>query len=101
MQVSAAGIGRALEDTLENLLGIGKAFPAETVAEWAARARSALAAQTELLECRRLAGKVRACHGDLQLRNICVLDSGWPLRSMRSSSDAIGLDRVLYDLRFR
>jgi aminoglycoside phosphotransferase family enzyme/predicted kinase len=62
--------------------------------------RSALPALTELLERRRLAGKVRHCHGDLHLGNICLID-GRPILF-----DCIEFDRslacidMLYDLAF-
>src|SRR5690606_28247585 len=39
-----------------------------------ARSRAALGAVAGLLEARRQAGKVRHCHGDLHLRNICLID---------------------------
>ena len=53
-----------------------------------------------LLELRRRAGKVRRCHGDLHLRNICLVD-GKPLLfdCIEFSEDIASID-VLYDLSF-
>ena len=53
-----------------------------------------------LLDRRRLQGKVRRCHGDLHLRNICVLD-GKPVLfdCLEFSEDFASID-VLYDLAF-
>ena len=39
-----------------------------------AAARAALDRHAQLLEARRRQGLVRSCHGDLHLRNICLLD---------------------------
>ena len=54
----------------------------------------------ELLDQRRGAGKVRLCHGDLHLGNICVVD-GKPLLfdCIEFSEDIASID-VLYDLAF-
>ena len=53
-----------------------------------------------LLDERRRAGKVRLCHGDLHLRNICLVD-GRPLLfdCVEFSEDLASID-VLYDLAF-
>ncbi|MGE0258010.1 MAG: AAA family ATPase [Alphaproteobacteria bacterium] len=53
-----------------------------------------------LLDSRRAAGKVRLCHGDLHLGNICVAD-GRPLLfdCIEFSEDIASID-VLYDLAF-
>jgi aminoglycoside phosphotransferase family enzyme/predicted kinase len=53
-----------------------------------------------LLERRQQAGKVRLCHGDLHLRNVCVID-GRPLLfdCIEFSEDIASID-VLYDLAF-
>ena len=53
-----------------------------------------------LLDARRAAGKVRLCHGDLHLRNICLVD-GRPLLfdCVEFSEDLASID-VLYDLAF-
>ncbi len=65
-----------------------------------ARFEAAREAAAPRLEARRAAGRVRRCHGDLTLRNICLLD-GAPL-----AFDCLDFDEelatidVLYDLAF-
>ena len=97
----AGGIGRAIETTIENLgPDAGAALPADAVGRWATQARAALGAQAGLLERRRLAGKVRACHGDLHLRNICLLEGKpTPFDAIEFNPDLSSID-VLYDLAF-
>src|SRR2546423_635181 len=46
-----------------------------------------LAAVGSLLDRRRAEGKVRRCHGDLHLRNICLLDGKPTLRQDGSGDD--------------
>src|SRR3979490_2008554 len=49
---------------------------------------------------RRAAGKVRRCHGDLHLSNICLLDGRPVLFDALEFSEAIGSIDVLYDFAF-
>jgi uncharacterized protein len=53
-----------------------------------------------LLDRRRAEGKVRRCHGDLHLRNICLLDGKPTLFDCLEFSDALASIDVLYDLAF-
>lgn len=62
--------------------------------------RTALARHSELLDQREAAGKVRRCHGDLHLRNICLLDGGPRLFDCIEFNDKIATVDVLYDLAF-
>lgn len=97
----AAGLGRAIDITVENLrIEAGAALAADAVADWTETARRALREQAPLLEGRRHAGKVRACHGDLHLRNICVLEGRpTPFDAIEFDPDLSSID-VLYDLAF-
>jgi aminoglycoside phosphotransferase family enzyme/predicted kinase len=52
------------------------------------------------LDRRRAEGKVRRCHGDLHLRNICLLDGKPTLFDSLEFSDALASIDVLYDLAF-
>jgi hypothetical protein len=54
----------------------------------------------ELLDRRRAAGKVRHCHGDLHLRNICLLDGKPTLFDCLEFDEALASIDVLYDLAF-
>ena len=58
------------------------------------------AAVRGLLDRRRANGKVRRCHGDLHLRNICLFDDQPTLFDCLEFSDALASIDVLYDLAF-
>jgi aminoglycoside phosphotransferase family enzyme/predicted kinase len=62
--------------------------------------RTALAAVAQLLDRRREAGKVRRCHGDLHLRNICLVDGKPTLFDCLEFDDGLATIDVLYDLAF-
>jgi pimeloyl-ACP methyl ester carboxylesterase len=53
-----------------------------------------------LLDERRAAGKVRRCHGDLHLRNICLVDGRPVLFDCVEFSEELASIDVLYDLAF-
>ncbi len=59
-----------------------------------------LAATGDLLEARRGAGKVRRCHGDLHLRNICLFEHKPTLFDCVEFNDDFACIDVLYDLAF-
>src|SRR5205814_6790678 len=59
-----------------------------------------VAVLAELLDRRRAAGKVRHCHGDLHLRNICLLDGKPTLLDCLEFDKALARIDVLYDLAF-
>ncbi len=55
---------------------------------------------THVLEARRMAGFVRHCHGDLHLRNICLIDGAPTLFDCVEFNPAITCVDVAYDLAF-
>ena len=59
-----------------------------------------LAACAALLEQRRLAGRVRHCHGDLHLANIVLLDGKPVLFDCLEFDEALACTDVYYDLAF-
>ncbi len=61
---------------------------------------AALARVADLLDRRRAAGKVRRCHGDLRLANICLFDDRPTLFDAIEFSDPISCIDVLFDLAF-
>ena len=96
----AAGLARAIDITAGNLQSHASEIGSDAVGRWTRRARAALRAHTALLDRRRAAGKVRACHGDLHLRNICLLDGRpTPFDAIEFDPDLACID-VLYDLAF-
>ncbi|PTE06967.1 AAA family ATPase [Mesorhizobium helmanticense] len=62
--------------------------------------RTALARHSGLLDRREAAGKIRRCHGDLHLRNICLFDGEPRLFDCIEFNDRIATIDVLYDLAF-
>ncbi|WP_248310245.1 AAA family ATPase [Bosea sp. 117] len=90
------GNRRALADTLA---GAGIASPAD-VARYADAADAALEAHAGLMDARASAGKVRRCHGDLHLRNICLLDGEPTLFDCLEFDEELATTDVLYDLAF-
>lgn len=75
-------------------------LPPEEVAEVNAACRAALARHAELLDRRAADGKVRRCHGDLHLRNICLVDGKPLLFDCLEFDEDLGTIDVLYDLAF-
>ena len=68
----------------------------EILEEWQRR----VAGLAELLDRRRAAGKVRHCHGDLHLRNICLIDGKPTLFDCLEFDESLASIDVLYDLAF-
>src|SRR3546814_605283 len=62
--------------------------------------RAALDRTGALLDRRSSEGFVRQCHGDLHLRNICLIDGEPTLFDAIEFSEAIAVIDVLYDLAF-
>ncbi|SDA33160.1 hypothetical protein SAMN02799622_05467 [Methylobacterium sp. UNC378MF] len=74
--------------------------PANIAEALAVRFRAILARHVPLLDARRAAGKVRRCHGDLTLRNICLFEGRpTPFDGIEFSESIATID-VLYDLAF-
>ena len=65
-----------------------------------ARLRALVQTHGPLLDARHARGKTRRCHGDLTLRNICVVDGApTPFDCIEFSDELAAID-VLYDLAF-
>lgn len=62
--------------------------------------RAALERVAELLDARRAEGFVRHCHGDLHLRNICLIDGRPVLFDAIEFNDRVACIDTLYDLAF-
>ena len=75
-------------------------FATEQIVEIRRRSLERLAAIGALLDRRRATGKVRRCHGDLHLRNVCLLEGKPTLFDCLEFSDELASVDVLYDLAF-
>jgi hypothetical protein len=71
-----------------------------TVTAIAHTSRTLLESLTECLEDRRREGRVRRCHGDMRLANICLLDGQPTLFDGIEFSERLSCIDVLYDLAF-
>ncbi|MDE2230276.1 MAG: phosphotransferase [Alphaproteobacteria bacterium] len=61
---------------------------------------AALARTADLLDRRRGEGKIRRCHGDLRLANICLFDDRPTLFDAVEFSDRVSCIDILFDLAF-
>ena len=78
----------------------GDLLDGAAVAALTAASRAAIEDLAPLLEARRAAGRVRRCHGDLHLANLCLLDGRPTLFDAIEFSERIGSIDTLYDLAF-
>lgn len=95
----AAAMRRTLDDTALSLRNAAAAS-AEHIDSLVARLSGALNAQGALLDARKARGKVRRCHGDLTLRNICLFEGAPTLFDCLEFDDEIATIDVLYDVSF-
>lgn len=84
----------------ERAFAAANVLPAEAVAQVNAACRAALARHAGLLDRRAREGKVRRCHGDLHLRNICLVDGKPLLFDCLEFDEDLGTTDILYDLAF-
>jgi aminoglycoside phosphotransferase family enzyme/predicted kinase len=95
----AAGIAAVLDINDRGLRGTSLVDEG-TAGRFADLFRAAFKQHAEKLDQRRAAGKVRRCHGDLILRNICLLDGVPTLFDCLEFDEALATIDVLYDLAF-
>lgn len=77
-----------------------RVFEADELAEFNRAFEARLAVHGRLLDSREVAGKVRRCHGDLHLRNICLIEGEPRLFDCIEFNDQIATVDTLYDLAF-
>lgn len=77
-----------------------RVFGAEELADFTRAFEQKLAVHAPLLDAREAAGKIRRCHGDLHLRNICLIDGEPRLFDCIEFNDQIANVDTLYDLAF-
>jgi aminoglycoside phosphotransferase family enzyme/predicted kinase len=95
----AAALAAVIETNDQALRATGL-IPASDADAMLAHLRRALDRHSPLLDLRRSAGKVRRCHGDLILRNICLLDGRPTLFDCIEFDETLATIDVLYDLAF-
>ncbi len=91
---------RVIADNDRELARVASALDHAGVDTLSRRAHAELDAVTDLLDRRRQNGKVRQCHGDLRLANICLHNGRPTLFDCIEFSEEIGCIDVLYDLAF-
>jgi aminoglycoside phosphotransferase family enzyme/predicted kinase len=90
----------AVLDINERALAMTELFPKDDVARFTTASRAALAAHAALLDARARDGKIRRCHGDLHLRNICLVEGEPTLFDCLEFDEELATTDVLYDLAF-
>ena len=97
----AAAIDATIDGNRASFLRyVPETFAAEEVEALTAKSKAALAEVAALLDARQKAGRVRRCHGDLHLRNICLFDSKPLLFDAIEFNDDFAVIDVLYDMAF-
>lgn len=89
-----------IQDIEDNLRRAANALDADAARALKDAQMSAFKGLAPLLDHRRAVGKVRRCHGDLHLRNICLLEGKPALFDPIEFSDDLATIDVLYDLAF-
>ncbi|TLG78845.1 bifunctional aminoglycoside phosphotransferase/ATP-binding protein [Methylocystis sp. B8] len=95
----AAAMRRILDETALSLHKAAAAS-AKRIDALVARLSQALDTKSALLDSRKAQGKVRRCHGDLTLRNICLFEGAPTLFDCLEFDDEIATIDVLYDVGF-
>jgi aminoglycoside phosphotransferase family enzyme/predicted kinase len=96
----ASAIRRVIDENLASMLQTPELIPAERARALHRTSVERLDRLASLLDARREQGWVRRCHGDLHLRNICLLDGRPTLFDCIEFSDDIACIDVLYDFAF-
>lgn len=94
------GIADVIADNHANLLTGCPPLARGPVEALHAASEAALARHGDALDERRRQGKVRRCHGDLHLRNICLFDGEPTLFDCIEFSDEIACIDTLFDFAF-
>jgi uncharacterized protein len=96
----AAAMARTIAMNDENLRLAAPPLERAAIDDLRAAMEACLARAAPLLEARRNGGKVRRCHGDLHLGNVCLVEGRPTLfDAIEFNDDFAGID-VLYDVAF-
>lgn len=96
----AEGMRWVIEENLEEFAAQPEYFPPDETAAYATRAREALAQLAPLLDARVEDGHAKHCHGDLHLRNICLIDGEPTLFDGLEFNPRFACIDTLYDLAY-
>ncbi len=97
----AEGLARALGDVIATLESLsGSPWSAAELGRFSRRLDACLARAAARLEARRRHGRVRRCHGDLHLANICRFEGRVRAFDAIEFSDRIGVIDIAYDAAF-
>jgi uncharacterized protein len=96
----AAAMRAVIDGNAQSMAAFPKVIPAELADQLHGLSKKALAKIGLLLDERRASGHVRHCHGDLHLRNICLINDVPTLFDCIEFSDEIACIDELYDLSF-
>jgi aminoglycoside phosphotransferase family enzyme/adenylate kinase family enzyme len=96
----AGELGWVIDENAGEFVERPELFAPDRAERLTAAARAALERVAGLLEDRRARGLVRRCHGDLHLRNVCLIDGRPTLFDAIEFNDAIACIDVLYDFAF-
>lgn len=96
----AAGLSIGIEHNRDDQHTVEAILPKDAVEGLHAASTSALARVRDVLDRRRQEGRVRRCHGDLRLANICLVEGRPTLFDAIEFSDEVSCIDVLFDLAF-
>ena len=94
------GLLTVVEGNRESFLQSAALFGEAEIEALTARCRTELDRHRDLLEERRRSGKVRRCHGDLHLGNICLIGGRTVLFDAIEFSETLACIDMFYDLAF-
>ncbi|NDV85429.1 AAA family ATPase [Aurantimonas aggregata] len=95
-----AAVMAGVLDINERALATTTVFPTDEVAAFNRRFRATLSVHAALLDRRGETGKIRRCHGDLHLHNICLVGGEPTLFDCLEFDEAMATTDILYDLAF-
>ncbi|HUB96011.1 MAG TPA: AAA family ATPase [Stellaceae bacterium] len=96
----SAGIARVIDENTDALRHFDAIFAPDAVGRLDQQQHAALALVSSRLDRRRRHGRVRACHGDLHLGNICLFDGKPALFDAIEFEPDFSTIDVLYELAF-
>ena len=96
----AAGMAWVIDDNIAEFAERADLFPPDAVEQLSTISRAALDRLRTLLDRRLASGFVRRCHGDLHLRNVCLIAARPTLFDAIEFNDRLSCIDVWYDLAF-